>query len=475
MASLGEAIALQGRLGMAEQLGAMDYKAAQAQGNRLAKLAYQQAAEKQKEKKAVEGQFSNLFSQKGKFHKLVAPELDKVLNAAYEKYQKAKTSNNPYASNEFDEIVFDATQKIRNLRTISDNYFQFEKQAIAGEKGNIFINPKDKKFVELFGKSTSREDFLNRIQKENIDVSENLNMDENGLIVYSPEKKINYIRDLSSRMAVLKKIPFDEKRRALPYEKMELSKFSAIPFKEADARKLYDDNPSMFPSGIPESIEGVVDTYIRDNYKVVEQFAADANLTLRTDDNGVYLPDDLKIVKERMLDNMRQYANVFESDKIIGKAPSNGDTETPSEYAITADIQENWKSLGKQVTVKGSLQVGIGFGNITASDDLFDQENKTSTGNLNDTKLESIRIYPYKTVSGRKRVALDGEKVEGFDMFYEINANGGQRYYMPFDKVSYAQKLVNASTKQYAALEKAVDKLKAQRDILNRTNKNKKP
>ena len=466
MASIGEAIALQGRLGMAERLGAMEYKAAQASGNRLAKLAYQQAAQKQKEDKAVEGQFAKLFSQKGKFHKLVEPLVSKTLESAHQGYTKAKTSGDPYASNTYDEIVFNTTQEIRKLRTLSDNYFQFEKQAISGEKGNIFINPKDKAFVDIFSKATDVEDLKSKLETTQPELSESLRVDENGFITYAPQKKINYARDLSSRLQVLKPIPFDESRRPLPFNKIELSKFSAIPYKIADAQELYDQNPSMFPSGVPQSIEDVVNTYVRDNVDVVEQFAADAEMQLRTDSNGVFLPEDLQQVKERMLENMKQYANVYQKDKVIGETPKFGPQPEARTSGIVEEFEETWTVRAapndpdpkpKIVKGKGSLALGIPYGNVKESKDIFNESNRPAKANLNDATLESLKIYPIKREGGYRRIAFDGEKNEGYDMFYELNVTG-QRYWIPYDKVAFRQKL-QGSGKDYESLKPDIDKL----------------
>ena len=475
MASIGEAIALQGRLGMAERLGAMEYKAAQASGNRLAKLAYQQAAQKQKEQQAIEGQFAKLFSQKGKFHKLVEPVVSSVLEKAHNEYLKAKTSGDPYATNTFDEIKFETTQEIRKLRTLSDNYFQFEKQAISGEKGNVFINPKDKAFVDLFSKATDVEDLKSKLETMQPELSENLRVDENGFITYAPQKKINYARDLSSRLQVLKPIPFDESRRPLPFNKIELSKFSAIPYKIEDARELYADNPSMFPSGVPQSIEDVVNTYVRDNVEVVEQFAADAEMKLRTDSNGVFLPEDLQQVKERMLENMKQYANVYQKDKVIGETPKFGPEPEARLSGIVEEFEETWTVRAdaydpnpkpKIVKGKGSLALGIPYGNVKESKDVFNESNRAVQANLNGATLESLKIYPIKREGGYRRIAFEGEKNEGFDMFYELDVNG-QRYWIPYDKVAFRQKL-QGSGKDYESLKPDIDKLVIKTRQLNK-------
>jgi hypothetical protein len=474
MASIGEAIALQGRLGMAERLGAMEYKAAQASGNRLAKLAYQQAAQKQKEDKAVEGEFAKLFSQKGKFHKLVEPLVSKTLESAHQGYKKAKTSGDPYASNTYDEIVFNTTQEIRKLRTLSDNYFQFEKQAISGEKGNIFINPKDKAFVDIFSKATDVEDLKSKLETTQPELSESLRVDENGFITYAPQKKINYARDLSSRLQVLKPIPFDESRRPLPFNKIELSKFSAIPYKIADAQELYDQNPSMFPSGVPQSIEDVVNTYVRDNVDVVEQFAADAKMQLRTDSNGVFLPEDLQQVKERMLENMKQYANVYQKDKVIGETPKFGPEPEARTSGIVEEFEETWTvrttpndpdPKPKIVKGKGSLYVGIPYGNVKESKDIFNESNRPVTGDLNNATLNTLKIYPIKRDNGYRRIAFDGEKNEGYDLFYELDVNG-QRYWIPYDKVAFSQKK-QGSKADWVALKPDIDKLVIKSRLLN--------
>ena len=478
MASIGEAIALQGRLGMAERLGAMEYKAAQASGNRLAKLAYQQAAQKQKEDKAVEGQFAKLFSQKGKFHKLVEPLVSKTLESAHQGYTKAKTSGDPYASNTYDEIVFNTTQEIRKLRTLSDNYFQFEKQAISGEKGNIFINPKDKAFVDIFSKATDVNDLKSKLETSQLQPSEDLRVDENGFITYAPQKKINYVRDLSSRMQVLKPIPVDETQKPLPFNKIELSKFSAIPYKAEDAQKLYDSNPSAFPSGVPQSIEDVVNTYVRDNVDVVEQFAADAKMQLRTDSNGVFLPEDLQQVKERMLENMKQYAQQDQKYKVIGETPKFGPEPEARTSGIVEEFEETWTvratstdpdSKTKIVKGKGSLYVGIPYGNVKESKDIFNESNRPAGANLNDATLNSLKIYPIKREGGYRRIAFDGEKNEGYDLFYELDVTG-QRYWIPYDKVAFSQKK-QGSKADWVALKPDIDKLVIKSRLLNKNKK----
>ena len=475
MASIGEAIALQGRLGMAERLGAMEYKAAQASGNRLAKLAYQQAAQKQKEQKEVEGQFSKLFSQKGKFHKLVEPKVNKILEDAFIGYQKAKTSGDPYASNTFDEIVFNTTQEIRNLRTLSDNYFQFEKQAVAGEKGNVFINPKDKAFVDIFSKATDVEDLKSKLETSQLQPSEDLRVDENGFITYAPKKKINYVRDLSSRMQILKPIPVDEAQKPLPFNKIELRKFSAIPYKSEDAQKLYEVNPSAFPSGIPQSIEDVVNIYVRDNMDVVEQFAADARIQLRSDSNGVFFAEDLQEVKERLMENMKQYAQQDQKYKVIGETPKFTPEPEARLSGIVEEFEETWTVRAvpndpnpkpKIVKGKGSLALGIPYGNVKESKDVFNESNRAVQANLNGATLESLKIYPIKREGGYRRIAFEGEKNEGFDMFYELDVNG-QRYWIPYDKVAFRQKL-QGSGKDYESLKPDIDKLVIKTRQLNK-------
>lgn len=447
MASIGEAIALQGRLGMAEKLGAMEYKAAQASSNRLAKLAYQQQAQKQKEQKEVESQFSKLFSQKGKFHKLVEPLVEKTLNTAHQGYMKAKTSGDPYVSNTFDQIIFDTTQEIRKLRTLSDNYFQFEKQAIAGEKGNVFINPKDKAFVDIFSTATDVDDLKSKLETSQLQPSEDLRVDENGFITYAPKKKINYVRDLSSRMQILKPIPVDEAQKPLPFNKIELRKFSAIPYKSEDAQKLYEVNPSAFPSGIPQSIEDVVNIYVRDNMDVVEQFAADARIQLRSDSNGVFLAEDLQQVKERLMENMKQYAQQDQKYKVIGETPKFTADPKDTAMPMVLEFEETWKVYDdkkniskKTVSGKGLLAVSIPFGNVTMSNEVFDQSNKAATGDLNNAKLEHIKVLPMKQDGKYRRVAYDGEKIEAYEMFYELNVDG-RRFYIPYDRVDFRTKL----------------------------------
>jgi hypothetical protein len=103
------------------------------------------------------------------------------------------------------------------------------------------------------------------------------------------------------------------------------------------------------------------------------------------------------------------------------------------------------------------LALGIPYGNVKESKDIFNESNRPAKANLNDATLESLKIYPIKREGGYRRIAFDGEKNEGYDMFYELNVTG-QRYWIPYDKVAFRQKL-QGSGKDYESLKPDIDKL----------------
>ena len=466
-ANLGEAIALQGQTNAAEKLGNLQVKLAEAEKNRAFKLAYSQGQEKAKEKKAQDTEFDKLFRGKENFHKLIQPELQEVLGSAFERYQKIKTSNNPYASSEFDKIIFDTQQKLSELKTVSDNYSTLTKQYQAGEKGGAFLSPVEKQIFEKFSNATSRKEFLEGVQ--GLEQSPNLIIDENGLVTYSAVKKIPYVKELSSAVSQLKKIPFDEQQRPLPFSNIELSKYSAIPLRVEDAEEIYNNNKKLFVSGRPSSIEDIVNTYVTNNPSSVEQFAADARLPLRLNENGTFDETQLLAVKEAMLQSMKQYANVFESNKIVSDRKPAGPAEP--EYISGVIIEPSVDVMGvignKEATAtrKGYLQLGIEYGKIAKSPEIFGTDNKPVTGDLSPATLNSLKLYPVKKVGNYLRIAMDGEKASGYELFYEVDADK-MRYYVPFTKISYRDKL-QGTDKDAGNLNKDVMKLIAQRNKLN--------
>jgi hypothetical protein len=477
--TLGEAIALQGRIGVAEQLGATKLKMAEAEKNRNFRLAYQEGAQKKKDQKEADVQFAKLFSDKANFHRLVSGEKDKVLNEAFEEYSKVKSSGNPYAANEFNQIIFNTSQKIAQLRTLSENYKQFEKQAIAAEKGNGFVNPKDREFINLFSKAGSREELRNKLTEQGFEFGDDLVFNEDDQIVYSPKRKINYDRDLSAKISQMKKIPFGENQKALPFENIQLTKYSAVPYKIEDAEKMYKDNPKMFPSGIPTSIEEVVNTYVNNNVGVIEQFAANANIPLRVNENGTYDVEDLKKVKDGLMENMRQYSNVFVNDKIIKPGTKiTVNTAEGAEALDDASISDSVEDMNyiqgdklvkKQVTRRGIKQINLDFGNISKSPEVFDASNKQVSGDLKNTKLSSIKIYPAKIVDKQFRIAYDGEKPQSYQLFYEIES-GSEKYFIPFDKISFTEK-ISGTDKYKISLQLGIMKLIEAKNKLDATLK----
>ena len=472
-ANLGEAIALQGQTNATEKLGNLQVKLGEAEKNRAFKLAYAQGQEKAKEKKAQDTEFDRLFRGKESFHKLVQPELKEVLDSAFERYQKIKTSNNPYASSEFDKIIFDTQQKLSELKTVSDNYSTLTKQYQAGEKGGAFLSPAEKQVFEKFSKATSRKEFLEGVQ--GLEPSPNLLIDENGLVTYSAVKKIPYVKDLSSAVSQLKKIPFDEQQRPLPFSNIELSKYSAIPLRVEDAEEIYNNNKKLFISGRPSSIEDIVNTYVTNNPSAVEQFAADARLPLRINENGTYDETQLLAVKEAMLQSMKQYANVFESSKIVSDRKPAGPPEPEYLAAVKTEPADEVMGIIKnkqaKVTRQGYLQLDIDFGSkLAQSPEIFGTNNEPMSGDIKSPKLNSLKIYPAKIVDERYRIAMDGETPSSYELFYEIEGDNS-RYYAPFSHISYRD-AIQGSAKEASSLKKDVAALLAHKNKLNASLRN---
>jgi hypothetical protein len=122
--SLGGAIALQGRNRIAEDLGTLQYQAAQKQaaaGNKLF-LEAKKVADKQQE------QISDLFMQSGNLHPKVLKDVDNLLNETMTKITEAKSSDNPFATNKYAQIERDVRGRMMELKSFSNQLNQFDNQ-----------------------------------------------------------------------------------------------------------------------------------------------------------------------------------------------------------------------------------------------------------------------------------------------------------------------------------------------------------
>lgn len=462
--SLGEAISLQGRNQVAENLGDTMLKMGEAQKNRQTKLGLAQAKKGEEE----QSQLYKLFNVKDDYHRLVQPKLQQTLGEVMKKVSAIQSSDSPYRSNEFTQVIADAQMKMSELKTRSDAFKTFDKQTSTIDKGKAFFGAQTEKFISEYYKNPGIKDYeqlAEKVKKDNFQFDNNLALTEDGIPLFNPEPIENYQSSIAALGKSIKPTISGSSMVSLPYDKKDIQTTFVRPFKVIDAENAYKLNPALFPQGRPIAVEDVVENYMLANPRAVDQFVSRSRLNLQRDPNtGMYSDEDFRKIKDGMMDFALPYTNPEVKDKVIGKpGQTTYDMRTstlqsplapkPSRQILTfgvpgekvdgVAVTEAQKKKNYQVN-----QVGVNYDlkaaglTITPSNIIFDRYNNKLSKSLTNQTVENISTMPYKmvVVDGQKvpRIAYADEpgKVEGLMPFVRIGS-AGETYFKPLQQFSY--------------------------------------
>ena len=460
--SLGEAISLQGRNQVAEQLGRLAFQQGEAEKNRQLKGQLAKA----KTENEQQDQLYKLFNDKTNFHRLVQPKFQELLQDITKRAQEIQASDSPYRSNEFSQVIADAYGKISDLKTRSEAFKAFDAKTSMIDKNKAFFGPQTEEFINNYYKNASDyEDLVNKVKNANFKFDGNLALTEDGIPLFNPEPIENYQANIAALAKSIKPTITAESINSLPYDKKQMRGVYVRPFTRDDAKAAYDNNKSLFPQGPPVSVEDVVDNYMLSNPRAVDQYVSRNRLGFERDpQTGMYSPEDEKVIREGMMNFAIQFSNPEIKDKMVGKAASFsfsvGDKTLqsplapqpsrqilnfgiPGEKVEGKAVPENQRSKNYQVNQVGvDYQLKASGVTVQPSNKVFDRYNNSLSKSLKEQTVENIITLPYKmvVVDGQAvpRIAYADEpsKVEGLMPFVKIGS-AGETYFTPLKGFAY--------------------------------------
>lgn len=464
--SIGEAIALQGQTNNTLRM-------AQAAGQAFARKAA--IDEKKRAKKDLEDQkqredISGLFKERGKLHPLVLAEMDKIFDQTIADMEKVKSSENPYASNEYAKIERNLRGKLIELTTYSRQLENFDNQIKFRDEKRKYYGDAVSPFLDVYRKATSLED-LKAFAQSNPDFQDqNFRIDPNGIPTLSEEIALPITEDLARAAKNLNSVIQYRNVVSVPglSATKELQDVYGKPLYKDDAKKAFENNRSLYPDGKPpRSLEDEVDDYIvLYGDDVIRQANTKFNLGIKPGPNG-YTPEDIKKVKDSLILYMSQFSNPELKGKLaqdrqgtVINMPDNAaspgdisvgletlDLKTPGDLVDNVKIAENQKTPKKAQSL-ASIVVGTPNAFVQASDQVTDEYGNRLSGNFTG-EITAVRLMPYKLVGGVKVVARhdDASKIAGVAPFVQFN-NKSSQYYTPL--ANYANPAAFAGTKYKA-------------------------
>jgi len=455
--SIGGAIALQGQTNatqrMAQGLGsALGQQAARKAKSDL--FGKQKAAEEEEE-------ISKWFRQKGKFHKLVLPEVDKVLKETMEQVIKVKSSDDPYSSNKIAQLRLDLDSKMRQIAYNSEYLFKFNESMKKLDQNKVFYGPTApvddfKNFY--FNKAKTLDDLkLWASQNENR-FNDYFAIGEDGLPTLTAKGAIPFQRDLQVKVKNLQPTIFGEEVVSIPnaYGQKELQRTLVRPLFDEDAKAAYEKNKPAYPNGMPISIERIVKSHLEANPEIYEQAAARMNIELGVLEDGTYNPADLDKIEKALVYDLAEFANPELKGKLLTKPGQTtfvmpGDQKaSPQTFSLAVETinqgidTKNAKGGNVEHISLGLSDVGTTNVTIPASEQFRDRYRRPLPGSQGQARIDRLRMMAYVTIKGSAgddikvpatKKEIESGKAEGIYPFVEFGYSGGN-VYAPIDNYS---------------------------------------
>ena len=464
--SIGEAISLQGQTNNTLRL-------AQSAGQAFARKAA--VDEKKQARKDLEDQkqqedIKGLFRERGKLHPLVLGEMDKIFDQTLTDMEKIKSSENPYASNQYAQIERNLRGKLIELTSYSRQLDGFDQQIKFRDEKRKYYGDAISPFLETYRKATSLDD-LKKFANENPDFQDaNFRIDPNGIPTLAEETALPITEDLARAAKNLNSVIQYRDVVSVPglSATKELRDVMGKPLYKDDAKRAFQNNPQLYPDGKPpKSLEDEVDDYmILYGEDVIRQASTKFNLGIKRGPQG-YTEQDKKKVTDALVLYMSQFSNPELKGKLAqdrqgtniympDNAASPGDIsvglealdlKTPGDLVDNVKIAENQKTPKKAESL-ASIVVGTPDAFVQASDQVTDEFGNKLTGNFTG-EITAVRLMPYKLVNGVKVIARydDASKIAGVAPFVQFN-NKSSQYYTTL--ANYANPAAFAGTKYKA-------------------------
>ena len=458
--SLGGAIALQGRNTIAEQLGKLQFQAAQREAAAAQKLALQGKQQQQKQQENI----MDLFKERGKMHRLVLPEVEKVFNKTMDDLETVKSSDNPFDQNKYARIEKDLRGRMIELSTYSNQLNNFDTQVKFLDTKRKYYGDAVAPFLNTYRNAKTLDDLKGYVTKNPSASDFNLQLDPNGVPALIEEEAIPYMKELPQLAKSMPDVVQYRSMVSVPgfSNVKEMQDMWGRPLYIKDAEQAMKDNPNLYKTR-PRSLEDQANTYI-DMYgeDLIRQVNTNMNLGIVRGPEG-YTDADVKKVKDNLILFMAPYANPELKGKIVqergGFNISVGGNEKSMPGSLTKSFENvNFRPAGDKMDdirtteaqrkapqfASSYAKIGVGVPNtyVQASDEVRDEYGNKVDASYPDATIIAIRMMPYKIVKGTngqdvKVVARAGDsaKIKGVSPFVHLGIIG-KNFYTPLTNFS---------------------------------------
>jgi hypothetical protein len=439
MPSIGEAISLQGRSGIAEQVGKLQYQRGLA-ADRAAASATAKASK-------------DITLPTGKYNRLVAPMVIKAYDEAQSKLSSLDRSQ-PSWQNEIPGIASEFKRKMIDLESKNLTANAIDNQTQSIDKNNVFFTNNLRKGLEIWNSSKDLDEVEQRRGKLGLTDDPYVKFHGDGTFDFTGNKKIDVEKDLESEAQKLTTLISAEFNSPTALGNVKTTTAKQRPWDIAASERAFGKNPSLYPEGRPASLEDLTMAYMKNNPEGTFQFAERNNIAMTVDPaTGMLNQESGKKIKDAMMTYLVEFKNPTVSSK-IERAPSTfnvsmgGDTER--------DIFESTKEktlIAPSATnpnIKYTSIDNIGFDvvnfTVPAQQNLFNAEGeRVTSGVKNDNQVAEIRVLPYgKNKNGEliminesnKKTASGKNTIVGF-MTFAMFGQPGQQYFLPVKNLAY--------------------------------------
>lgn len=457
--SLGGAIALQGRNTIAEQLGKMQFQAAQRQAAATNKLLGQAKQQQQKQ----EDQIRDLFKERGKIHPKVLPEVEKIFDQTINELEKVKSSDNPFDQNKYARIERDLRGRMIDLTSFSNKLYGFDNQVKFLDTKRKYYGDALDPFLSAYTKANNLED-LKKYVEQNPSASDfNLQLDPNGIPQLVEEEAVPYMTELPQLAKSLPDVVQYRSMVSIPGFKnaKEMQDMWGRPLRIKDAEQAMQDNPNLYKTR-PLSLEDQANAYMdMRGDDLIRQMNSRMKLGIVRGPEG-YTEADREKVKDALIMFMAPYANPELKGKIIQERGGfsismAGEKSMPGELTKSfenVNLQQPGEKMDDVVTTEAQrkapqfassyAKIGVGVPNtyVQASDEVRDKFGNKLSGSYPDATIIAIRMMPYKIIKGTngqdvKVVARASEasKIKGVSPFVQLGITG-KDFYTPLTNFS---------------------------------------
>lgn len=437
MPSIGEAISLQGRSGIAEQLG---------------KLQYQRGLAAEKAQAAATAKTAKEITlPTGKYNRLVAPMVIKAYDKAQERIANLDRSN-PSWQNELPLIAADFKREMIDLdsKNLTANAIDAQTQSI--DKNNIFFTNNLMKGLEIWNTSKDLDEVEQRRKNLNLSDDPYVKFHGDGTFDFTGSKKIDVEKELESEAQKLTSLISAEYNSGTSLGNVKTTTAKQRPWDINAANRAYSKNPSMYPEGRPASIEDLVLAYMKNSPEAVYQFAERKKIPVKMDPTSGQLSEESgKAIKDAMMNHLIEFKNPNISSKV---------ERAPTRISMGDDNQRDiFESTKQKTTITPSAtnpniaytsmdNMGFDVENFTVPNqaNLFDAEGRrVTTGVKNDNNVAEIRVMPYgKTASGnllmindKNAMTSNGKTtIQGYKPFVMFG-QPGQQYFLPLENFAF--------------------------------------